>query len=138
MRTTCFYFSLVVLISCGATSDGPEKVEIAVTNSPAALTDKSSDSLFKMTLTKTSKSYALADISVDVGLPGETANAVNFTLEDANGNGELDQGESLNCTEPPVNLWDTTTVGKTLTVNFAEKQEGTYFQLGSAKWTPTN
>ena len=132
--------AFLVLASCGPTdsSGGLEKVDIAVVDAPESLTAKAGDKLFKMTLSKTAKSYALTDISVDVGFPGGSRTAVEFTHEDANGNGKLDQGESLNCTEPPVNLFDTTSVGKTATVSFAERRDGTMFQVGTANWTVTN
>lgn len=128
------------ILACGTadSASGPEKVEIAVVDAPDALTSKAGDKLFKLTLTEASKSYALADISVDVGFPGETRTAVNFTIEDSNHNGLFDQGDSLNCTEPGVNLWDATSAAKTATVVIAERRDGTLFQIGTTNWTVTN
>lgn len=140
MRPVSFLLGLLAVTSCGPadSSGGIEKVEIAVADAPEALTTKAADKLFTMTLSKASKSYPLTDISVDVGFPGATRTAVEFTHEDANGDGKLDPGESLNCTEPPVNLFDATSAGKTATVSFAERRDGTMFQVGTANWTVTN
>ena len=132
--------ALLVHPACSGPSEpssGLEKVELTAADAPEALTDKAKDKLFRLTLTKSSKSYALVDISVDVGFPGGTRTAVEWTHEDTNGDGKLDPGESLLCTEPLVNLWDpTNAVGKTATVSFAEKRNGTFFQLGSTTWNP--
>jgi hypothetical protein len=127
----------VLLQACvvGSTNDpSSEKVELAVDGTGVALTDEPKDGLFTLTLVKSPRSYALADVSVDAQLPGESGNALNFTHEDVNGNGLVDGGDKLHCTEPPVNLYDQGLVGKTLTVNFAVKEDGTYFQRGSTTW----
>ena len=96
------------------------------------------NNLFTLTLSKAARAYGLAEISVNAGLPGQTATVVNFTLNDTNGNGKLDQGENLNCKEPPVNLFDSTSVGKAVSVSFTNQEDGTFFQIGSGTWTPAN
>jgi hypothetical protein len=124
-------------VACGPeSSEGPEKVDLAIADASEALTSKANDKLFTLTLQKSSKSYALADISVDVGFPGETRTAVNFKHEDTNGDGLLNPGESLVCSEPPVNLWDDTRAGKVATVALAERRNGTLFQVGTVSWNP--
>jgi len=115
-------------------SDAREDVSIAVEDASEPLTTKSRDKLFKLTLTKASKPYELSAISVDVGLPGDDRMAVNFEHEDANGDGKLDQGESLICAEPPVNIFDPSSEGKTATVAFAERRDGILVQVGTTTW----
>ena len=138
MKTRLSLLTVVALavIHCGP--PGPDRVEIAVTDSADALTTAGNDNLFSVTLSKAARSYALSEISVNAGLPGQTQTVVNFTLEDGNGNGKLDPGEKLNCKEPPVNLFDANTVGKAVTVSFTDQDQGTYFQVGSGTWTPAN
>lgn len=111
-----------------------EKVDLALDGSTVALTAKPKDSLFTLTVVRAPHAYALTDVSIDASLPGETGNALNFTHDDVNGNGLVDSSDKLRCTEPPVNLYDEALVGKTLTVNFAVKKDGTYFRRGSATW----
>jgi hypothetical protein len=141
IRVVSCVFCAVVLQACVVdTTNDPssEKVELAVDGSAATLTPKAKDGLFLLTLVKSPHAYALADISIDAQLPGESGNALNFTHEDVNENGLVDSGDRLHCTEPPVNLYDEDLVGKTLTVNFAVKQDGTYFQRGSTTWKVGN
>ena len=52
--------------------------------------------------------------------------------------GKLNKGESLSCKEPIVNLFDGTTVGKAVSVDLTEKENGTFFGIASATWTPAN
>ncbi len=131
-------FVLLCLAACSSPMPaGPEHWDIQVTDASQGLTSAGGDKLFALKVASAPKSYDLADVIVDVGLPGQTATAVNFTLTDANGNGKLDQGDSLVCSEPPINLFDGTAVGKTLNVHISEKAPGgTYYQRGSASWVP--
>ncbi len=135
-RVVSSFVCLVVLQACvmQSTDDPSNEVDLAVDGSTSALTSKASDGLFTLTLLKSGGAYALADVMVDAQLPGETANALEFTHEDVNENGLLDQGDKLHCTEPPVNLYDEGAVGKTLNVSLAVKKDGTYFQRGSSTW----
>jgi hypothetical protein len=112
---------------------------ITITDHPDALTASGTDNLFILTLTKAPKSYVLSDLMVDANLPGQQAYAVNWDHNDTNGNGLLDVGESLTCKEPGVNLFDTTTVGKTVNVSLDEKLTTTSYQVvASGTWTPAN
>ncbi len=128
--------AVVGLTRCGP--PGPEKVESSAVDHADALTTAAGDNLFILTVTKAPKAYVLADISVTAGIPGQTATVVNFTHGDLNGDGKLDQGETLSCKEPVANLFDATTVGKAVNVAIAEKENGTFFQVSSTTWTPTN
>jgi len=96
--------------------------------------------LLTLTMTKGTEAYDLADILVAANLPGQTATAVNFTHTDANGNGKLDKGDSLVCKEPPVNLFDATTVGKSVKVALTVKRSGSTVltSLASETWVPAN
>ncbi|MSP63833.1 MAG: hypothetical protein EXR72_26505 [Myxococcales bacterium] len=139
MRATIMAVMIAGTAACGAPGDpGPQKVEIAVGDAPEALTNMASDKLFTLTLSKASKTYALIDLSIDASLPGQTAYALEFKLNDTNGDGLLGQGESLGCTEPPKDLFNATTVGKAVSVNIAEQRAGTFYRVGSATWTPAN
>ena len=59
-------------------------------------------------MSEASKDYDLSTLSVNAGLPGQTATVVNFTHNDLNGDGKLNKGESLSCKEPIVNLFEKT------------------------------
>ncbi len=128
--------AVLAILTLGCGMPVPDKAEISIANASSALTSGSSDKLFTLTLVKAEKSFALTDLMISAAVPGQTATALNFTLDDKNGNGLLDPGESLECSEPPVNLFDAGTVGKTLTVDFAAKEQGMYVRLASSTWTP--
>jgi hypothetical protein len=136
MTWTSWLLLGAVAVGCGP--GGPERAEISVADHADALTTKEGDNLFVLTLAKASQPYPLTDVSVNAGLPGQTATQVNFTHQDTNADGKLDQGETLTCKEPIVNLFDPTTVGKAVSVSFVDKASGTAFQVGSATWTPGN
>jgi len=124
---------------CGSSEDsGPDHVSIVVEDHADALTSNPSDKLFILTLSKSPKSYALADVVVYANLPGQTANQLDYTHDDGNGNGKLDVGESLQCSEPPLNIFDATTVGKSVVVGFAVPFQGTMTEVGTATWNPVN
>lgn len=146
MRSTHSPFAICALLalfgsacftSTSSSPPGPAMVTITVANATTALTSGGDDALFTLTLASASKSYALGDIVVSVADPGKTETAVNFNLDDKDGNGKLDQGESLHCIEPGPNLFDATSVGKSLGVHFAETVSGTTYETGSATWTPS-
>ena len=131
---------LLVLLALGACGPLPETVTFSVADSPDALTTGPSDNLFTLTMTKGTEAYDLADILVAANLPGQTATSVNFSHTDANANGKLDKGDALVCKEPPVNLFDPTTVGKSVKVLLTAKRSGstTLTSLASETWVPTN
>jgi hypothetical protein len=131
-------FGSACMTSTSSSPPGPAMVTITVANATTGLTSGGDDALFTLTLASASKSYALTDIVVSVSDPGKTETAVNFNLDDKDGNGKLDQGESLHCVEPGLNLFDATNVGKSLGVHFAETVSGTTYQTGSATWAPSN
>lgn len=124
------------LVACGGVM--PEQVELAVVDHGDALSTGAGDKLFTLTLSTAEKSFSLNDISVNAGIPGQTPTVVEFIHTDTNGNGLLDPGETLSCSEPPVNLFDPSTLGKAVSVSFAERTDGMLFELGSATWTPAN
>ena len=128
--------AIVGLTGCG--SSGPEKAEISAADHADALTTAAGDNLFILTVTKAPGAYVLAAISVTAGLPGQTATVVNFTHGDLDGDGKLDQGETLSCKEPIANLFDASTVAQAVNVSIAEKENGTFFQIASTTWTATN
>ncbi len=128
---------LVALCACGPV---PDAVSFTVTDSPDALTPGAGDNLFTLTMTQGSEAYELADVLVAANLPGQTATAVNFTHTDANGNGKLDKGDALVCKEPPVSLFDATTVGKSVKVALTVKRSGASVltSVASETWVPAN
>jgi hypothetical protein len=128
----------LILTSFGLLHCGPGPTEITVADHPTALTTNSGDTLFTLTLTKASKGYPLASISVIGGLPGQTLTVLNYTHADFDLDGELGEGEMLSVKEPVVNLFDSTTVGQAVTVSLDEDRQGTLYSLDSTTWTPTN
>jgi hypothetical protein len=130
--------SLVVLFGCGPIESSGAAASVTVADLPAALTTQPSDGLFTLTLSNASKPYVLTDLMVSAGLPGTTEMEVNFKHEDTDGGGLFDAGESLTCTEPIMNFFDGTTVGKAVKVGMAERRAGTLFTVATATWTPAN
>lgn len=121
-------------VGCGPM---PEGTKVAVADQSAALTNAGDDVLFQLTLSEADEPFAIADVSVHAGLPGQTATVVNFTHEDGNNDGKLDIGETLTTREPGVNLFDGTHVGKAFNIGFSKKNEnGVWMSKASATWTP--
>jgi hypothetical protein len=135
MQALLLSLAVLALTRCGPM---PQTATVAVADHADALTTGAGDNLFTLTLSEATKDFPIADISVNAGLPGQTATVVNFTHNDLNGDGKLNKGESLSCKEPIVNLFDATTVGKPVKVDLAEKENGTFFVIGGATWTPAN
>lgn len=138
MRVALSTMLVLVLSACGPMV---ERVTLGVADHPDALTTAAGDNLFTLTVTDAATlDLPIADVLVSANLPGQTATAVNFTHNDANGNGKIDSGESLSCKEPPVNLFDGTAVGKTVSVSLAVRKSGNSFltSVGTVTWTPTN
>jgi hypothetical protein len=75
----------------------PETEAVSVSDHPDALTNLGTDNLFVLTLSNASRAYALTDLQVAADLAGQTAMVMNFSLNDGNGNGQLDSEESLTC-----------------------------------------
>jgi hypothetical protein len=58
--------------------------------------------------------------------------------DDANGNGRVEQGDSLTCSEPQsMALFGPAQVGEPISVFFGEMWEGDYVEHGGVVWTPT-
>jgi hypothetical protein len=126
----------MALAGCGP---GFETMTLSITDHPDALTSSGGDNLFTLTVVQSSKSYPIGEVMVTAGLAGQTATVVNFTHNDLNGDGKLDPGESLSCTEPPVNLFASDTVGKAVNVSLDTKSgANTLVSVAEGTWTPTN
>lgn len=140
MKTTSSLSRWLVGLSLALSACGPlpARIDLAVADHADPLTSSSGDRLFTLTLSKAAQGYATSNLMVTAGQAGQTPTSVNFTLDDKNGNGQLDEGEALTCAEPPVNLFDATTVGKTLNVTLDENESGSWVVIGSAQWTPAN
>jgi hypothetical protein len=119
---------------CGATGETGATIE--VTDAPATLTAGPGDSLFSIKLTAASKPFVPADLLIDAAVTGATGTVMVFVHNDTNRNGLLDVGESLDCSEPSVNVFDETTVGKTVNVGFSERVGGTNYSRAKGVWRP--
>jgi hypothetical protein len=120
---------------CGATSTAGETT-IEVTDASANLTTSPGDALFSIKLTRAPKAYAPSALMIDAGITGTTSTVMLFTHNDTNANGLLDVGETLDCTEPQKNVFDETTVGKTVNVDLNERVGGTTTGRAKGVWRP--
>ncbi len=126
-----FGLSRCNLLGLGAT--------ISISDHSDALTTGGTDNLFILTLTKAPEGYVLTDIQITAHLAGQTATVLNFAGSDANSNGQLDAGESLTCVEPGANVFDQTTVGQPVVVDFTKKLgSNTVESVATGTWTPAN
>jgi hypothetical protein len=129
---------------CGKTGTAPggDKVTFTIADAPAALTSSADDVLFVLTVKTLSpvRPYVASSVAVIVDIPGRSGMIVPCAHGDTNTDGNLDIGETLTCSEPPVDEFDATLVGKSLTVSLAERSDpsGPYQSRGTGVWKPSN
>ncbi len=138
MKSTCWCVLTMGFLAAACGGGPGNTVKVTVADHGDALTAKAGDNLFTVTLTAADEAWPTRDLSVTAGLPGTTATVMNFTLDDKNADSKWGVGETLTVTEPVVNLFDPTTVGKVVNVDVSRKSNGIYYQLGSASWSPAN
>lgn len=128
--------------TCGKTSSGAsDAITFTIEDAPEPLTSSKGDPLFSLTITEESpaRAYRMTDMAVVVEPVGETGTIVPCTHDDANGDGNLDVGETLHCTEPPVDTFNAAHVGNPITVSLVERTKvDTYTTRGKGSWIPVN
>lgn len=113
--------------------------QIVIADHSDSLKTTGADSLFILYLVSAPKTYILNDLNITAGLPGQSKYILHFTLNDANGNNQFDNGESMICIEPGGNIFDPNHINKNINVYFREMQpNGIYFQAATGIWTPSN
>ena len=130
-------FAALACSSCGAPggTGGSTSTEITVADHADPLTSTGQDVLCVLTLSKASAGIDSAALAVFAGLPGKTLTVMNFTVNDTNSNGSLDQGETMTIKEPGRNVFDASTVGQKVSVELNQKVDANAYRLlGSATW----
>lgn len=137
--------SLLFSFGCGTPATTP-MLSVTVADHPDALSDKTNDNLFVLTFATVPTPIAAADLQVTGAVAGGSNFQLNFTHSDANGDGNIDSGDTVTCREPGsggtgglANIFDVPNVGQTINVDVA-RQTGpsTQTQLARLKWVPTN
>ena len=131
----------LALPACGDDlPDDPDPViTISVVDHADALTDSGYDNLCDVVLTEAPAGYARINLEVRIiRLDNGGPVRADGTLNDQDGNGMLDVGESVTVTEPIVNFWDQTTVGRPLDVQLDFNSGSATSTLATGTWTPQN
>jgi hypothetical protein len=122
----------VGVVGCSG-NDGAISVEPA----ESTLTDQGGDALFSLKLDEgRSEGYDVAALTTKVTPDGGDEVTVTCALVDGNGNGKLDEGESLRCVEPAENLLGANVVGEECDVELFANIDGDDERVGDATWTP--
>jgi hypothetical protein len=126
MKTKLAFALTLLVVACAGD-------DVAVTLEPGttALTDKGGDSLFSLKIGETGKDLALDNLKVKAKLDGKDAIELTATVNDANANSKLDQGDTITCTEPAANTFDGTSAGKEVSVELFHADE----RLAETTWT---
>lgn len=123
--------SFAALAGCSG-NDG----KISVAKSDAALTDSGADKLFTVKL-EDGNGYDIKTLVVKATPDGKDPIAVQITVHDANNNGKLDVGETIECAEGQSNDFGKDQAGKELKVElFATIDGKSDERVGDASWTP--
>lgn len=121
----------VALAACSG-SDGKIEVEAA----SEALSAQGGDRLFTIKLLEArDEGYALEGLRVRVEPDGKDAIDVVCAPSDANGNGKLDQGDTMSCSEPAENAFGPDLAGTEADVELFAVVEGEEERVGDAVWT---
>ncbi|MBL8915282.1 MAG: hypothetical protein JNM17_31550 [Archangium sp.] len=137
--------SILFSFGCGTPTPTP-MLSVTVADHSDALSDKNNDNLFVLTFATVPTPIAAADLQVTGAVAGGSNFQLNFTHADANGDGNIDSGDTVTCREPGTggagglaNIFDVPNVGQTITVNVARLTGPSMAtQLARLQWVPTN
>jgi hypothetical protein len=137
MDRNSFTFVSVLALGLFSAACSGNDGEISVEPANVPLTEKGNDSLFTVSVVKSSDDgYATDSFKVRVTPDGKDAIDVFCTLNDVNTNQKLDKGDKLNCSEPAENKLDATLAGKEVKVELFAKVDDEEERIGDATWTP--
>ena len=128
----CSLALTVGVLGCG------EETKVTIEDHANALTSEPGDSLFTLTISGEDASYTFAKISVLVVTPDGDNLSITCDHDDSNSDKAWDDGESIICQEPGINIFSETDVDKDFAVDVHETSEsGVLIKFASLVWTPT-
>ena len=132
-RMNLCFCCMLCLSACGSAPS----TELSLKEHSDALTDQGDDNLFALHFDVGEEAFSFARISITA----KNAEGKNYELScthaDANSDGLWQKGESVTCKEPPINVFDASSVGKAISVQVSvQGEDGIYDVIASPQWTP--
>lgn len=112
--------------------------EIALEPATSPLTSEGGDQLFVIRIVEAREGgYALSGLAVKAIVDGMDPLTVSCSPTDANGNGALDTGDTLTCSETADDQFDASLAGQEIEVELYAQVDGAETKVGSATWKPS-
>jgi len=124
------------VLGTGCVSAG-SSLGASIQDDPANLSMSGDDPLFSLTLSGSAgDSYAVSEIAIQIEHEGRTLEVTTVHV-DVDENGTVGPGDRLQAVEPPLNWFDASAAGRSLTVNLVrETGPASQIVLVRTMWTP--